>query len=87
VLSLNEARIVWQAAESIGYPFGTHVQLLLLTACRCDEWASARISWIDTEQALMVVSAGAYKSDHVHVVPLVPQAMEVLKHIPKPKMK
>ena len=31
VLSFNEARIVWQAAESTGYPFGTHVQLLLLT--------------------------------------------------------
>src|SRR6185437_14962328 len=40
VLSFNEARIVWQAAESTGYPFGTHMQLLLLTACRCDEWAS-----------------------------------------------
>jgi integrase len=61
------------------------VQLLLLTACRRDEWASARISWIDTEQALMVIPAGAYKSDHVHVVPLVSQAMEILKRIPKPK--
>ncbi len=85
VLSFNEARIVWEAAESTGYPFGTHVQLLLLTACRCDEWASARISWIDMEQALMVIPAGAYKSDHVHVVPLVSQAMEILKRIPKPK--
>jgi integrase len=86
VLSFNEARIVWQAAESTGYPFGTHVQLLLLTACRCDEWASARISWIDMEQALMVIPAGAYKkSDHVHVVPLVSQAMEILRQIPKPK--
>jgi len=33
----------------------------------------------------MVIPAGAYKSDHVHVVPLVPQAMEILKRIPKPK--
>lgn len=85
VLSLNEARIVWQAAESTGYPFGTHVQLMLLTGCRCDEWASARVSWIDTDQALMVIPAGEYKSDHVHVVPLVSQAMEILKRIPKPK--
>ncbi|MGH8317595.1 MAG: tyrosine-type recombinase/integrase [Steroidobacteraceae bacterium] len=54
------------------------MQLLLLTACRCDEWASARVSWIDMEQALIVIPAGAYKSDHVHVVPLVPQAMEII---------
>jgi integrase len=33
----------------------------------------------------MVIPAGAYKSDHVHVVPLVPQAMEILKRIPRPK--
>ena len=85
VLSFSEARTVWQAAESTGHPFGTHVQLLLLTACRCDEWVSARVSWIDMEQALMVIPAGACKSDHVHVVPLVSQAMEIVKRIPKPK--
>jgi len=37
------------------------------------------------DQALMVIPAGAYKSDHIHVVPLVSQAMEILKQIPKPK--
>jgi hypothetical protein len=30
VLSLREARIVWQAAADIGYPFGTHAQLMML---------------------------------------------------------
>lgn len=74
VLSLKEARLVWQAAESIGYPFGTHVQLMLLTGCRTSEWASARSQWIDQDQALMVIPASEYKSDHVHVVPLVSQA-------------
>lgn len=85
VLSLNEARLVWQAAELTGYPFGAHVQLMLLTGCRCDEWASARVSWIDMEQSLMVIPAGEYKSDHVHVMPLVSQAMEILKRIDKPR--
>jgi len=85
VLSLNEARIVWQAAQATGYPFGTHVQLMLLTGCRCDEWASARLSWIDFDESLMVIPAGEYKSDHVHVVPLVSQALEILKAIPKPQ--
>lgn len=85
VLSLKEARIVWRAAESIGYPFGTHVQLMLLTGCRLDEWASARLRWIDIDEALMVIPASEYKSDHVHVVPLVSQALEILKRIPKPR--
>lgn len=83
VLSLNEARIVWNAAEATGYPFGTHVQLMLLTGCRRDEWASARRTWINMSDALMVIPAGEYKTDHVHVVPLVPQALEIIKRIPK----
>jgi integrase len=85
VLSLNEARIVWQAAQATGYPFGTHVQLMLLTGCRCNEWASARTGWIDMDEALMVIPATAYKSNHVHVVPLVPVAYEILRAIPTPQ--
>jgi len=84
VLSLNEARIVWDAAEATGYPFGTHVQLMLLTGCRRDEWASACRAWVDMSEAVMVIPAGEYKTDHVHVVPLVPQALEILKRIPRP---
>lgn len=85
VLSLDEARIVWQAAEATGHPFGTHVQLMLLTGCRLNERASARSSWIDIKEALMVIPADEYKTDHVHVVPLVPQAVEILRRIPKPQ--
>jgi integrase len=84
VLSLSEARTVWQAAKECGYPFGCHAQLMLLTGCRLDEWASAEASWIDLEEALMVVPAASYKSDRVHVVPLVPQAVEILKRMPRP---
>jgi hypothetical protein len=36
VPSLNEACLVWDAAEVTGYPIGTHVQLMLLTGCRRD---------------------------------------------------
>jgi integrase len=83
VLSLREARIVWQAAADCGYPFGTHAQLMLLTGCRLDEWASAQEGHIDLEEALQVIPADNYKSDHVHVVPLVPHAIELLKALPR----
>jgi integrase len=58
---------------------------MLLTGCRLDEWASARTGWIDLSEAITVIPAGEYKTDHVHVVPLVPQAVEILKRIPKPR--
>lgn len=84
VLTLPEARIVWQAARDCGYPFGTQAQLQLLTSLRVDNWASAEAPWIDLDQALAVIPADSYKSDHVHVLPLVPSAIEILKGIPKP---
>jgi Arm DNA-binding domain len=63
VLSIDEARIVWTAAQETGYPFGTHVQLMLLTGCRLDEWASARDSWVDLTEALIVIPRSDYKTD------------------------
>jgi integrase len=83
VLSIDEARIVWRAAQETGYPFGTHVQLMLLTGCRLDEWASAQSSWVDLREGLVVIPREGYKTDHVHVVPLVPKAVELLKAIPQ----
>lgn len=58
---------------------------MLLTGCRLDEWASARFAWLDFSEALIVIPSDEYKSDHVHIVPLVPQAMEILKRLPEPR--
>ncbi len=81
VLSLEEARIVWRAAETLGYPFGPTYQLLLLTGCRPGEWSACLRQYVDIEQSLLVLPADAYKSDHVHVVPLVPRAVELLEYV------
>jgi integrase len=35
------------------------------------------------KQKLLVIPAEAYKTDHVHVIPLVPEAMAILKNVPK----
>ena len=85
VLSLEEARNTWRAAESAGFAFGSLAQLMLLTGCRSDELASARGSWIDLKEQLLVVPASDYKSNHVHVVPLVPRAVEILQSLPAAK--
>jgi integrase len=83
VLSLDEARIVWRAAGSAGYAFGTHAQMMLLTGCRAGEWARSVWSWVDLKQKLLVIPAEAYKTNHIHVIPLVPEAMAILKNVPK----
>ncbi len=81
VLTRDEARIVWAAAQTLGYPFGPVYQLILLTGCRPGEWSNAQRAWIDLKQAIAVIPAESYKSDHVHVVPLVPQAIDILKSV------
>jgi integrase len=81
VLSLEEARIVWRAAQTLGYPFGPTYQLILLTGCRPGEWARAQRPWIDLKQALCVIPAERYKSDHVHVLPLVLEAVSILEEV------
>jgi len=81
VLSIEEARIVWQAAPTLGYPFGPAYQLIMLTGCRPGEWSACLRPYLDLKQRLMVIPADAYKSDHVHVVPLVTQAIEILEDV------
>jgi integrase len=81
VLSLEEAGIAWRAAATLGYPFGPIYQLILLTGCRQGEWSACLSRYVDMKQALLVLPAVAYKSDHVHVVPLVPQAVGILERV------
>jgi len=79
VLSADEARAVWRAADS-GFAFDNHVRLMLLTGCRAGEWARARWSWVDLKQALLVIPAAEYKTNRPHVVPLVPEAVAILQN-------
>ena len=81
VLSLEEARAAWRAAGTLGYPFGPTYRVILLTGCRPGEWANCQRQFVDLKQALLVLPADAYKSDHVHVVPLVPRAVSILDDV------
>ena len=52
--TLNDAelRALWQASETLGYPFGPLYRLLLLTGARKSEVAGARWSEFDLSQSL-----------------------------------
>ena len=81
VLSLEDARVAYRAAGSLGYPFGPIYQLILLTGCRPGEWGECRAPYVDLKQSLLVIPADVYKADHVHVVPLVPEAVKILEDV------
>ncbi len=81
VLSLEEIRIAWRAAATLGYPFGPVYQEIMLTGDRRGGWGKAKRSQIDLRQGLLVVSADDYKSDRVHVVPLVPASVAILAYV------
>jgi integrase len=82
VLNDGEVRLVWLAADRIGYPFWTLVQLLLLTAQRRDE--VARMTWaeVDTD-GLWTLPAARTKNSREHLLPLPLSACEILATTPR----
>ena len=78
-LTLVEAQQAWDAACDIGYPFGPVYQLDALTGHRRVEWATCKVSDLHLAEGLHVIPAEEYKSGHVHVVPLVPEAVRILE--------
>ena len=83
VLSDEELRRVWAAAEWTPYPYGPIVRLLMLTGQRRDEIAGARWSEVDFERAVLELPAGRVKVDDRHVVPLTPAVVEILEGLPR----
>jgi integrase len=83
VLRNNELQSIWQSAEAIGYPFGTIVQLLTLTAQRRHEVAGMKWEDLNLEQNEWVIPANANKSGRTHIVPLNPTALGVIATLPK----
>lgn len=68
VLSIEDLRKVWSAAEQVGYPFGPIVQLLILSGQRRSEIANLRREWIKDD--LIEIPAEFYKTRKPHVIPL-----------------
>ncbi len=64
VLSDDELRRVWIAAGQIGYPFGTIVQLLILTGQRKSEIGSLRWDWINNDRISLPASVTKNAREH-----------------------
>ena len=83
VLTDAELRRVWQAAEAIGFPYGTILQLLILTGQRRGEVAGMMWSELDLEAATWSLPRERVKNNRRHEVPLSHQALAILKQVPR----
>jgi integrase len=83
VLDSDELRLVWLAAGDIGFPFGPIVKLLILTGQRRSEVGGMEWSELDLDRAAWTIPASRSKNKRQHVLPLSPQAVEIIKHLPR----
>jgi integrase len=77
-----ELAVVWRAAETLGGPFGTLVQLLILLGQRRDEVARGTWDEIDLEAKLWRLPAARCKNGRAHDVPLSGAALDILAALP-----
>jgi integrase len=83
VLSDNEARLVWQASDASGWPFGPIVKLLLLTGARRDEVAGMRWSELDLHEKTWTLPATRTKNKRPHQIPLCGDAVAIIDALPR----
>jgi integrase len=79
VLSDEELAVVYRAAEAIGYPFGTIVQLCILTGQRRSEIAWLRRSYFGGDT--LTVPASLAKNRREHVMPIGTRARSIVEAI------
>jgi integrase len=82
VLSDDELAALWRAAETVGYPFGAMVQVLVLGGLRRDEARASQWPEIDLEGRRWLIPGSRTKNGSDHLVPLSEPLMAVLGALP-----
>jgi integrase len=80
-LSDNELKRVWRKAEEIGYPYGTIVQLLILTGQRSGEIAALRWDWIEADT--LTIPAAIAKNGRATTIPIGKMAQAIIADVPR----
>jgi integrase len=83
VLSDDELREVWTAAEETEYPYGPLFRMLILTGQRKSEVGDATWSEFDLDKRLWTIPPERMKMAAAHVVPLSDDAMALLASLPR----
>jgi integrase len=71
------------ADMEMGHPYGPLIRLLVLTGQREREVADMQWSEVDFENRVWTIPAERMKSDRAHVVPLAPDALALLRSLPR----
>jgi integrase len=81
VLSDEELVRVWHRAEELGWPYGTIVQLLILTGQRLGEISSLRWEWIGEDT--VTFPASITKNARASTIPLGSMALAIINGVPR----
>jgi integrase len=79
VLKPGEVRAIWHTLPDT--EFGRITRLLFLTACRRREIGSLEWSEIDFDKALLTIPGEKTKNHRTHKLPLIPEAIEILRNV------
>jgi integrase len=81
VLSDDELKAVWKAADALEPPYGAFVKLLILTGARRTEIAEMR--WTEIDARMWTLPKERAKNARQHAVPLSDSVVEILKALPR----
>jgi integrase len=81
ILTDDEIRAVWRAAESMQGPFGHYIKFLLLTAARRNE--AAHLRWQEIVGTDWTLPASRNKAGNILTRPLSAAALAVLSRVPR----
>jgi integrase len=83
VLTDDELRAVWLAANELGHPHTGILRLLILTGQRRDEIGDLRWSEVDLEERVLHLPKERTKNGRAHDVPLSAPALAILAGLPR----
>jgi integrase len=82
-LTDDEVKRLWAACNTVGYPYGAIVKVLLLTGCRVSEVSGAQWPEFDFRDRLWTIPATRFKSNRPHVVPIDDDLQALLETLPR----
>jgi len=83
VLSDVELVLAWNAAQQVGWPMGSAIQLLMLTAARRDEIGELRWTEIDRTCSEIRLEGERTKNGEPHTIPLSAFAQSLIDAVPR----
>jgi integrase len=83
ILSPDELQAVWRAAVEMNYPWGSVVQMLILTGQRLREIADLSWDEIDLDGKMILIPGRRMKGKAAHELPIAPRALELLQSLPR----